>query len=210
MGERRSAPRWFPGTLLALWVGLAAFPGVADHGDPSTRPEPDPKPFVPEAPRAVQRVQQDQLVLTLTMTPPTPAVGELVRFGLNILDPEQERDFQGSVKVTVLDEAGNTLAAGPALTDDGEASFLYLPGAGGRQTVRFEFDADIPAWTQARIQRPGPSTPPLEAKLDKPGSVSVTFAVEGGGAEMPIPLPYIVGGGVLLLLAAIVFLRKKS
>ncbi len=206
----RRAADGIAAVLLGVLLGAAAGPTAADHGDPSTRPNPIPPAYIPDVPLAVNTLKQDNLVLTLTVSPPTPKSGELVRLALNIHDPEQARDFQGDVKVVVTDGSGTEIASGSALTDEGEASYLLLLGSGGSVRVRFEFDADIPAWTPTRVKRPGPSTPPLAVGADGKGKVWLEFAAEESSGALPIPMPWAIGGGVVLLLAAIVFLRKRS
>jgi len=195
--------------LLAAALAFAfAVAARADHGDPSSRPNPVQPAYAPEAPSAVGTLKQDALELSLSMLPSSPQVGELARFSLVVHDPEQKREFQGDVKVVVTDEAGNELAAGPARAEDGECTFLHLVSGAGKHRVGFEFNADIPAWAPARALRPPASQPPLATGSDGKGKVWIEFGIEAPPA--PLPLPLLIGGGVALLIVAMLFLRRRK
>lgn len=196
------------GMTFAVAALATAVPGTADHGDPSTRPDPAPAAYTPVGNGATAALKQDSLQITVAMTPAQPKLGDLVQIGLRVHDPDRNADFSGAIKVTVLDGDDHELVSGSALSEGGQGSFLYLLTAGGTYRFRFDFDAEIPAWTPSAAKPAAATGAPLAATLPTKGRVQCEIQVEGAQAE--IPLPYLIGGGVALLLAAFVFLRKRS
>lgn len=201
---------FMPTSWLALSLFLSlALPVQADNGDPSTRSDPVPPPYASPANGAVsQPLKQDKLEMVLTLIPAQPRSGDLVRASLRIHDPEQDRDFQGAVKVSVLDDGGKEISTCQALNDAGEACTLQILPHGGAYKIRFEFDAEIPAWGPSRGKFPAATNPPLSASSPAKGAVECEVTL--GGADAQLPMPLLIGGGVLLALAALVFLRRRE